>query len=79
MAVSNKRDYWIYLYWVFSRSRNHSDLVGICNQIQELLLFTVITQQKEEYKMKHSSNKKTHNSLSHAVDKERNYHSEEQG
>ena len=34
---------------------NHFDLAGICNDIQELLLFIVIIQQQKESKMKYPS------------------------
>ena len=80
MAVSDKPDYCIYLYrvscrWPINRqckTQNHSDLAGICNDIQELLLFIVITQQQKASKMKHPSNKILilHH---HTVDKERNH------
>ena len=53
-----------------SKRWNHSDLVRICDDIQELLLFAVITQQKKETNMTHPSNKKNHNALSRTVDKE---------
>ena len=55
------------------RGRNIVDLVRNCDDIGELLLFIIITRQKKETNMIHPSNKKTHNTLSHTVEKERSH------